>query len=205
MFTLSFRPFLLHWNLPFKAPILWSSCPRRLTLFASRITSVNLVLLTQCSLSKFTRRFKSWALLTSSQILFEPRYISSSPSVLQRKKIIPAHKRKIPLFPEVRILSHNHLTIPYTYIRYKIRGVRNLIFYGLPDHPQFYTEFLSFPFLDDGVDASDVTCKALYCKYDWMKLERIAGTERALELLKSASWVFILLYSFIFIWYPACY
>ena len=73
-------------------------------------------------------------------------------------------------------------------IRYKIRGVRNVVFYGLPDHPQFYTEFLSFPFLDDGVDASDVTCKALYCRYDWMKLERIAGTESALELLKSASW-----------------
>ncbi|KAI5123895.1 hypothetical protein M0805_005711 [Coniferiporia weirii] len=68
--------------------------------------------------------------------------------------------------------------------RYKIRGVRNVIFYGLPDHTQFYTEFLAFPFLDDGVEAADITCKALYCKYDWMRLERIAGTEGALELVK---------------------
>ncbi|KIM83267.1 hypothetical protein PILCRDRAFT_97191 [Piloderma croceum F 1598] len=70
------------------------------------------------------------------------------------------------------------------YKRYKIRGIRNLIFYGLPDHPQFYTELLSYPFLDDGVDVSDVTCRALYSKYDWFKLERIAGTEGAVELAK---------------------
>ena len=67
--------------------------------------------------------------------------------------------------------------------RYKLRGIRNLIFYGPPDHAQFYTEFLSFPFLDDDVDASDVTCRVLYSKYDWLRLERIAGREGARELL----------------------
>ncbi|EPQ56900.1 DUF1253-domain-containing protein [Gloeophyllum trabeum ATCC 11539] len=68
--------------------------------------------------------------------------------------------------------------------RYKIRGIRNLIFYAPPDHPQFYTEFLSYPFLDDGVDASDVSCRVLYSKYDWFRLGRIAGTEAAVELIK---------------------
>ncbi|KAI0663442.1 digestive organ expansion factor [Cubamyces menziesii] len=68
--------------------------------------------------------------------------------------------------------------------RYKIRGIRNLIFYGPPDHAQFYTEYLSYPFLDDGVDVSDVTCRVLYSKYDWLRLERIAGTEGATELIK---------------------
>ncbi|RDX42707.1 digestive organ expansion factor [Lentinus brumalis] len=68
--------------------------------------------------------------------------------------------------------------------RYKIRGIRNLVFYGPPDHPQFYTEFLSYPFLDEGVDASDVTCRVLYSKYDWLRLERIAGTEGASEMIK---------------------
>ncbi|KAJ6625812.1 digestive organ expansion factor [Mycena sp. CBHHK59/15] len=72
------------------------------------------------------------------------------------------------------------------YKRYKIRGIRNLIFYGPPDHPQFYTELLSYPFLDDGVEASDVTCRVLYSKYDWFRLERIAGTEGAVELIKAA-------------------
>ena len=67
-------------------------------------------------------------------------------------------------------------------IRYKIRGIRNLVFYGPPDHPQFYTEFLSYPFMDDDVEASDVTCRVLYSKYDRFSLERIAGTEGVAEL-----------------------
>ncbi|KAK0448810.1 digestive organ expansion factor [Armillaria borealis] len=69
--------------------------------------------------------------------------------------------------------------------RYKIRGIRNLIFYGPPDHHQFYAELLSYPFLDDGVESSDVTCRVLYSRYDWFRLERIAGTEGAGELIKS--------------------
>ncbi|EDR11670.1 uncharacterized protein LACBIDRAFT_246783, partial [Laccaria bicolor S238N-H82] len=72
------------------------------------------------------------------------------------------------------------------YKRYKIRGIRNVIFYGPPDHPQYFTEYLSYPFLDEGVEASDVTCRMLYCKYDWFRLERIAGTEAAVELLKAS-------------------
>ncbi len=62
-----------------------------------------------------------------------------------------------------------------------------MIFYGPPDHPQFYTEFLSYPFLDDSVDPSDVTCRVLYSKYDWMRLERIAGTEGASHLVQRGS------------------
>ncbi|KAJ7187894.1 digestive organ expansion factor [Mycena filopes] len=72
------------------------------------------------------------------------------------------------------------------YKRYKIRGVRNLIFYGPPENPQFYTELLSWPFLDEGVEAADVTCRVLYSKYDWFRLERIAGTDGAVELIKAA-------------------
>ncbi|KZP19811.1 digestive organ expansion factor [Athelia psychrophila] len=71
------------------------------------------------------------------------------------------------------------------YKRYKIRGIRNIIFYGPPDHPQFYTELLSYPFLDEGVQAEDVTCRMMYSKYDWFRLERIAGTEGATELVRS--------------------
>ncbi|KAF5346689.1 hypothetical protein D9756_010392 [Leucocoprinus leucothites] len=62
---------------------------------------------------------------------------------------------------------------------YKIRGVRNLAFYGPPDHPQS-----SYPFLDDGTEAADVTCKALYSKYDWLRLESTAEPEAGLELVK---------------------
>jgi len=69
--------------------------------------------------------------------------------------------------------------------RYKIRGIRNLIFYGPPDHPQFFSEFLSFPFLDDGVDASDVTCHVLYSKYDFFRMERIVGTKEAVTMVSA--------------------
>ncbi|KAJ3544901.1 hypothetical protein NM688_g5691 [Phlebia brevispora] len=71
--------------------------------------------------------------------------------------------------------------------RYKIRGIRNIIFYAPPDHPQFYTEFLSYPFLDDGVEPGDVTCKVIYSRYDYMRLERIAGADGAKELISRGS------------------
>jgi U3 small nucleolar RNA-associated protein 25 len=74
----------------------------------------------------------------------------------------------------------NRLTV---LCRYKLRGIRNLVFYAPPDHPQFYSEFLSYPFLDDGVQAEDVTCKVLYSKYDYMRLERIVGTAAVGELI----------------------
>ncbi|KAL4074091.1 hypothetical protein V8B97DRAFT_1938099 [Scleroderma yunnanense] len=70
------------------------------------------------------------------------------------------------------------------YRRYKIRGIRNIIFYGPPDHPQYFSEFLSYPFLDDGVDAGDVSCRVLYCKYDKFRLERILGSVGVKDLLQ---------------------
>ncbi|KAG1752785.1 DUF1253-domain-containing protein [Suillus lakei] len=70
------------------------------------------------------------------------------------------------------------------YRRYKIRGIRNLIFYGPPEHPQFFSEFLSFPFLDDGVEASDVMSRVVYSKYDKFRLERIVGTKGVKGLLE---------------------
>ncbi|KAH6918000.1 digestive organ expansion factor [Coprinopsis sp. MPI-PUGE-AT-0042] len=72
------------------------------------------------------------------------------------------------------------------YKRYKIRGIRNLVFYGPPEHPQYFTEFLSYPFLDDEVETSDVTCRVMFSKYDWFRLERIAGTDAAAGFIKSS-------------------
>lgn len=76
--------------------------------------------------------------------------------------------------------------VVFNYIRYRIRGVRNVIFYGLPEHPQFYTELLSYPFLDEGVEASDVTSKALYCIYDALRLERIVGSHGLENFIKKS-------------------
>jgi U3 small nucleolar RNA-associated protein 25 len=71
--------------------------------------------------------------------------------------------------------------------RYKIRGIRNLIFYGTPEHPQFFSEFLSFPLLDDEVEASDVASRVIYSKYDKFRLERIVGMKGAKSLLEGCS------------------
>ncbi|KIL56819.1 hypothetical protein M378DRAFT_172350 [Amanita muscaria Koide BX008] len=60
---------------------------------------------------------------------------------------------------------------------YKIKGLLDL-----PSYSSF-TELLSYP-LDDGVEPSDVTCRILDCKYDWFRLERIAGTDAAAGLIK---------------------
>lgn len=65
-----------------------------------------------------------------------------------------------------------------------MRGVRNIIFYAPPEHAQFYAEFLTFPFLDDGVDASDISVKVVYSKYDLMRLERVVGTDGVSALME---------------------
>jgi hypothetical protein len=122
------------------------------------------------------------------KILNQPRYLSGPSRLFWWKKIVSAHQRAVPFLQKVRqtiiffrIQPH---PIPLSY-RYKIRGIRNLLFYGPPDHPQFYTELLSFPFLDEGVEATDITCRVLYSKYDWFRLERIAGTEGAADLIRA--------------------
>ncbi|KAB5592297.1 digestive organ expansion factor [Ceratobasidium theobromae] len=64
---------------------------------------------------------------------------------------------------------------------YKIRAVKHVMFYAPPDHAQFVTEILSFPFLDEDTAPapSDVKVTCLYSKFDYMRLERIEGTKEA--------------------------
>lgn len=45
----------------------------------------------------------------------------------------------------------------------------------------------SYPFLDDGVEPSDVVVKVLWSRYDWMRLERIVGTEEAGKMVKGSA------------------
>lgn len=71
------------------------------------------------------------------------------------------------------------------YKRYKLRGARHIIFYAPPDHPQYFTEFMSFPFLDKDVEPSDVTCQMLFSRYDRFRLERVQGTEYGVGLIMS--------------------
>ncbi|XP_024536917.1 U3 small nucleolar RNA-associated protein 25 [Selaginella moellendorffii] len=66
------------------------------------------------------------------------------------------------------------------YHRYQIRGIRELIFYSLPDHANFYSEMVNM--LGGGQNPS---CTVIYSKFDKLQLERIVGTQRAQKLLAS--------------------
>ncbi|KAJ3444141.1 orf protein-related [Anaeramoeba flamelloides] len=63
--------------------------------------------------------------------------------------------------------------------RYKIRGVKNIIFYGLPKNAIFYSEMLNW------VESQNSSCLILYTKYEYMKLQRIVGSKRAKKILRS--------------------
>ncbi|XP_024386757.1 protein NUCLEOLAR FACTOR 1 [Physcomitrium patens] len=69
------------------------------------------------------------------------------------------------------------------YHRYKIRGIRELIFYSLPDHAQFYCEISN---LLEGFSS----CTVLFSKLDKIQLERIVGSTYAERMLKSKQSIF---------------
>ncbi|ODN90832.1 U3 small nucleolar RNA-associated protein 25 [Cryptococcus wingfieldii CBS 7118] len=79
------------------------------------------------------------------------------------------------------------------YRRYKLRGAKTIVFYSLPDHAQFYSEFMDTPFQvsknksgeEVDVDEAEVSSRVLFSRFDVLKLERVIGTENARKLLKS--------------------
>ncbi|KAI8822997.1 digestive organ expansion factor [Fimicolochytrium jonesii] len=73
--------------------------------------------------------------------------------------------------------------------RYRIKGIRHLVFYALPDYSDtFYPEMVNM--LES--DASkDVTCTVLYTKYDRLKLERVVGSRRVGHMIEGAKDAFM--------------
>lgn len=80
--------------------------------------------------------------------------------------------------------------------RYKIRGARTIVFYAPPEHPDFYAEYLQYPFLkretskssnNHGesqvteviLEAEEVASQTVFSRYDYVRLERIVGTQDA--------------------------
>ncbi|KAH3666088.1 hypothetical protein OGAPHI_004277 [Ogataea philodendri] len=83
------------------------------------------------------------------------------------------------------------------YKRYDIRGVRNVMFYGIPSDPSFYSEVLKFIVdnkiradmanrkSDESSDLIDLNLcmvRVLFSKLDMMKLEKIVGLKNAKAL-----------------------
>jgi U3 small nucleolar RNA-associated protein 25 len=70
--------------------------------------------------------------------------------------------------------------------RFQIRGAMNVIFYSLPEVPQFYAECVNM--LAEASNAGledDMSCIALCSKYEQMALERIVGVKRSQHMLSS--------------------
>ncbi|XP_030574782.1 U3 small nucleolar RNA-associated protein 25 homolog [Archocentrus centrarchus] len=71
------------------------------------------------------------------------------------------------------------------YKRYTIKGIQNLIFYGLPSFPHFYSEVCNMLAAESQGEEASWTCTALYSRYDTYKLAAITGAQRAGQMLNS--------------------
>jgi len=65
------------------------------------------------------------------------------------------------------------------YNRYKIRGVKHVIFFGLPHFTSFYSEILN------NITDNDGSIISIYTNRDKLSLERIVGTNRSMKILDS--------------------
>ncbi|XP_061117504.1 U3 small nucleolar RNA-associated protein 25 homolog isoform X2 [Conger conger] len=71
------------------------------------------------------------------------------------------------------------------YKRYAIKGIRNLLFYGLPAYAHFYSEVCNMLRAGSGGEEAGWTCTALFSRYDAQRLAAVAGAERAALMLQS--------------------
>lgn len=74
----------------------------------------------------------------------------------------------------------------YFFYRYRIRGIKHIIFYQLPLYPVFYPEIVNFMDTDADDQSESAMCTVLYNKYDSNRLESITGTQRCKQMLSSS-------------------
>ncbi|GAC99509.1 digestive organ expansion factor [Pseudozyma hubeiensis SY62] len=94
------------------------------------------------------------------------------------------------------------------YRRFKLRGVRTVVFYQLPMNATFFSEVLEFPFITKGdltsgrgreeaqeeeVDPNEVMSMVVYSKYDLISLEKVVGSQQAKQMVlgDKATWKFV--------------
>ena len=81
--------------------------------------------------------------------------------------------------------------------RHAIKGVHNLVVLGLPEHPEFYADFVNLIQTNDAMDDSDhnqhreTSCLSLFTKYEAHALERIVGSSNASRMVSSPNSAFM--------------
>ncbi|KAL1879904.1 hypothetical protein VTK73DRAFT_6716 [Phialemonium thermophilum] len=72
--------------------------------------------------------------------------------------------------------------------RYRIKGVKRVIMYGLPDNPLFYEEiaggFLRLSEQALQLEPGQGSVRIIFSKYDVLKLERIVGSQRVGRMIR---------------------
>ncbi|KAK3269461.1 hypothetical protein CYMTET_22100 [Cymbomonas tetramitiformis] len=75
------------------------------------------------------------------------------------------------------------------YHRRHIKGVKDLVFYSLPEYARYYMELLNMVEESDSRASGD--CNVMFSKYDRMQLDRVVGTTRVKKMMNSKNSTFV--------------
>ncbi|KAF2848995.1 U3 small nucleolar RNA-associated protein 25 [Plenodomus tracheiphilus IPT5] len=95
-------------------------------------------------------------------------------------------------------MNGKHSLLLYTgrahhFHRYNIRGVKRVVFYGVPENPIFYDEVLGFvgKTIERGeVSRAEASVRVCFSKWERLELERIVGTKRVGKMIGEKGDVF---------------
>lgn len=96
----------------------------------------------------------------------------------------------------VKIITQLYTGRCHFFKRHKIKGARHLIFFGLPEHPDFYSDMVNSlnnmgkTRVDFDLE-SPISCLSIFTKYEMHSLERIVGTSHCEHIIKSEKQIFL--------------